>query len=312
MRAKVSTAKTVLQATERVVQDFIPLAERALGLGRRALDDIAVQALGADFAERVRQIEERYRSLGDDPFGLEPDFAKYGAMVTAVLHRLYFRTEVTGIENIPRGRALLVANHSGQVPIDGALLCASTFMDLNPPRLVRAMIEKWIPTLPFISTFFFRVGQVVGVPDNCRRLLERDELILVFPEGIRGISKPYTKRYQLERFGLGFMRLALESKAPIVPVSVIGAEEQYISLGNMERLARALSLPVLPMIPQLLVPGGFLPLPTKYHIEYGEPLYFSGDANDDDNVIEEKVWVVKQTIQSMLDKGLKTRKGVFR
>lgn len=205
----------------------------------------------------------------------------------------------------------MVSNHSGQIPLDGAMICTALFLDAKPPRLVRAMVERWVPTLPFISTFFYRVGQVVGVPANCRRLLERGELVLVFPEGVRGISKPYTRRYQLEKFGQGFMRLALQTGKPVVPVAVIGAEEQYVSLGNMERVARALGLPVLPIIPQLLV-GGVMPLPTRYHLRFGEPLYFGSETEIDDDALEEKVWLVRSTIQSMLDEGLRERKGVFR
>src|SRR6185436_18428359 len=106
----------------------------------------------------------------------------------AFLHRKYFRTEVFGAENVPNGRVLIIANHSGQVPIDGAIIGATLFMDVEPPRFMRAMVEKWSQTLPFVSTLFPRVGQVVGVPENARRLLERDEALLVFPEGSRGIS----------------------------------------------------------------------------------------------------------------------------
>lgn len=311
-----SSAKGFAKAAEQALSRLLPLTERAAGAARQAFDEVSEKAWGEDFAERVQTLRDRYQALGDDPFGMDPDVAKYGAMVTAFLHRLYFRSEVEGIENVPQGRALLVSNHSGQIPLDGAMICTSMFMDADPPRLVRAMVERWVPTLPFVSTFFFRVGQVVGVPSNCRTLLERDELVLVFPEGVRGISKPYTRRYQLEKFGHGFMRLALESRAPIVPVAVIGAEEQYVSLGNMERVARSLGLPVLPVIPQLLV-GGVFPLPTKYHIRFGEPLRFDeplADSKtlDDDQAIEEKVWLVKQTIQAMLDEGLKRRKGIFR
>jgi 1-acyl-sn-glycerol-3-phosphate acyltransferase len=240
---------------------------------------------------------------------MDPDVAKYGAMVTAFLHRLYFRSEVLGIEHVPAGGALLVSNHSGQLPWDGAMICTALFLDSDPPRLVRSMIEKWVPTLPFISTFFYRAGQVVGVPANARHLLQRGELVLVFPEGVRGISKPFTRRYQLERFGRGFMRLALETGVPIVPVAVIGAEEQYISFGNLEPVARALNLPVLPVVPQVLLGG--LPLPTKYHIRFGEPMRFHNAITDDDG-IEENVFLIKRTIQSMLDEGLKSRKGIFR
>jgi 1-acyl-sn-glycerol-3-phosphate acyltransferase len=185
------------------------------------------------------------------------------------------------------------------------------FLDAEPPRLVRAMVEKWAQTLPFVSTFFRRVGQVVGVPENAQRLLELDEALLVFPEGTRGISKPFTRRYQLQEFGLGFMRLAIETKTPIVPVAVVGAEEQYVNLGNVRWAARAFGMPVFPVIPQVFLPGGQLPLPTKYHLTFGEPMRFSGDPDDDDVVMGEKVWVVRQTIQSMINRGLKERKSLF-
>jgi hypothetical protein len=222
---------------ERAVTQFLPWLERVRAGAKSKIDDVAVRALGGDFAERLAIIERHYAERGEDPFGLDLEYPKYGALTTAFLHRFYFRTEVKGVENVPKGRALLVANHAGQLPIDGVLMCTSMFLDANPPRLVRAMVERWIPTLPFVSTFFSRIGQVVGVPDNCRRLLDRDELILVFPEGVRGISKPYTERYQLQPFGVGFVRLAIQSRAPVVPVAIIGSEEQYISLGNMKELA---------------------------------------------------------------------------
>jgi len=184
-------------------------------------------------------------------------------------------------------------------------------MDVEPPRFMRAMVEKWTQTLPFVSLLFSRVGQVVGVPENAKHLLMNEEALLVFPEGIRGISKPFSKRYQLADFGLGFMRLAIETQTPIVPVAVVGGEEQYISLGNFDALAKLLRAPNIPILPQLLLPFGALPLPTRYRIYFGEPMRFGGDPDDDDAVIEEKVFVVKATIQSMLNRGLKTRKSVF-
>src|SRR5690606_4822665 len=187
----------------------------------------------------------------------------------------------------------------------------SLFLDANPPRVMRAMVDRCTQRLPFVSTFFSRVGQVVGVRENARRLLELAEVLLGLSERLRGISKSIARRYQLEPFGLGFMRLALETDTPIVPVSVIGAEEQYISFGNLGWAARALRLPVLPLAPQLLIPGAQLPLPTKYRLEFGEPLRFDGDPDEDDQAIENKVWVVRQTIQAMLKRGLEQRDGVF-
>ncbi len=267
--------------------------------------------LGEEFEARLARVPLNLGQSGVDPFGLDPQWTKYTLAAAAALHRRYFRSEVFGAAQVPSGRVLLISNHSGQVPIDGALIGAAMFMDVEPPRFIRAMVEKWSQTLPFVSLLFSRVGQVVGVPENARRLLEQDEALLVFPEGARGISKTFDKRYQLSEFGLGFMRLAIETKAPIVPVAVIGGEEQYVSLANLESLARIFKMPAFPVMPQLLLPGGVLPLPTRYRIYFGEPMQFDGDADDDDSVMEEKVWVVRQTIQSMINRGLRDRKHVF-
>ena len=141
--------------------------------------------------------------------------------------------------------------------------------------------------------------------------VDRGYSILVFPEGMKGILKLYRQRYQLEEFGQGFMRLALETDTPIVPVAVIGGEEQYISVANAEGLAKLLRVPAFPIIPQVLLPGGQLPLPTKYRLWFGEPMRFSGDSDDDDAVMEEKVWLVRQTIQEMVSRALKERRHVF-
>ena len=126
-----------------------------------------------------------------------------------------------------------------------------------------------------------------------------------------GLAIDVGLRYQLTDFGLGFMRLAMETKTPVVPIAVIGAEEQYVSVANLDRAARLMGMPAFPLLPQLVLPGGFMPLPTKYRLYYGEPMYFDGDADDEDAVIEEKVWLVRATIQSMLNRGLKARKTIF-
>ena len=267
--------------------------------------------LGEDFDKRLARVPLNLGASGVDAFGLDPQWTKYALAAIAYLHRRYFRSEVFGAKNIPKGRVLLIANHSGQIPLDGALIGAAMFMDAEPPRFTRAMVEKWTQTLPFVSLLFSRVGQVVGVPENARRLLEQDEVLLVFPEGAKGVSKTFDKRYQLMPFGLGFMRLAIETKTPIVPVAVIGAEEQYISLANIESLAKVSRTPAFPIIPQLFIPGGQLPLPTRYRIHFGEPMSFEGDADDDDAVIEEKVWLVQKTVQSMINRGLRDRKHIF-
>jgi 1-acyl-sn-glycerol-3-phosphate acyltransferase len=132
----------------------------------------------------------------------------------------------------------------------------------------------------------------------------------VVPEGIRGVSKPFERRYQLEEFGHGFMRLAMETRTPIVPVAVVGAEEQYISLGNLKWAARALRIPVFPLIPQMLVPGGQLPLPTKYRLFFGDPLYFEGDPEDERRVAD-SVFLVREAVAHLLRRGLMQRRSIF-
>jgi 1-acyl-sn-glycerol-3-phosphate acyltransferase len=203
-----------------------------------------------------------------------------------------------------------VANHSGQIPIDAAIIGCAMFFDANPPRITRAMVDKWTATLPFVSTFFSRMGQVVGLPENARRLLEMEELLLVFPEGVRGISKPFRERYQLKEFGSGFMRLAMATNTPIVPLAVVGAEEQYVSLGSLGWAAKTLGMPVFPLVPQLAV-GGPLPLPTRYRLFFGEPMHFAGDP-EDTATVSDKVYLVREAVRHILRRGLAQRRSVFR
>ncbi|MCC6646655.1 MAG: acyltransferase family protein [Polyangiaceae bacterium] len=299
-----------IQLAREVVRDAVPLGRRLWEAAGGALSSAWQRAAG-DEVERRLELAREQGHAGTDPFGLDLEWARWALGVVWFLHRKYFRSDVDGVERVPDGRVLLIANHSGQIPLDGAMIGAAVFFDRERPRIVRSMVEKWVQLQPFVAVLFTRVGQVVGVPENARRLLELGEPILVFPEGSRGISKPFSERYQMTEFGLGFMRLALETKTPIVPVAVVGAEEQYVNLANLERVAKAVGMPTFPVVPQWFIPGLQLPLPTKYRIYFGEPMTFDGDPDDDDNVIEEKVYVVKQTIQSMLNRGLRERPGVF-
>jgi 1-acyl-sn-glycerol-3-phosphate acyltransferase len=226
------------------------------------------------------------------------------------MYRSYFRASAFGIENIPaRGRVLFVSNHSGQLPFDGLVIGAACFLEPPQPRLVRSMVEYFVPTVPFASYLLARWGQITGTPENCRRLLAAEEAVLVFPEGARGISKPFSRRYQLAEFGTGFMRLALEMQAPIVPIAVIGAEEQApaINVKPLARLLGAPSFPVVPYPPFVL----FVPLPVKYRLYFGEPMVLTGDSDDDDEVLDEKARIVKSRIQSMIHVGLRERQHVF-
>lgn len=252
--------------------------------------------------------------FGVDPFGFSPEYVRKIIRIIEFIHRIYFRTEVFDIERVPeQGRCLLIANHSGQLPLDGVVIGTSLLLDRDPPRMIRSMVEKFATRLPWFGTFCVRCGQVTGLPDNCRRLLENEESVMVFPEGARGISKPFSQRYQMAQFGHGFMRLALETRSPIVPIGVVGGEEQIINLGNFELLAKLLNAPSFPLPPLALLVGplAMCPMPVKYRLYYGEPMLFEGDANEDDAVIAAKVNEVRVAVDRLVQRGLRERKGIF-
>lgn len=257
--------------------------------------------------ETIDRLLDREQVDGIDPFGFRPNILEKALPVSHFLYRTWFRTDVHGIDNVPEGRALLIANHSGQLPFDGAMIATAMLVDHDPPRITRGMIERYVPTVPFVSTLFTRAGQVVGTRANARRLLAEENVVMVFPEGARGISKTFQHRYQLVRFGLGFMRLALQTNTPIVPIGVVGAEEQLPSFYNAKRLARMLGSPSIPLAPNLI-----FPLPVKYRIYFGEPMRFTGDPYDADKVIDSKVHEVTKVIESLIQRGLDERDGWFR
>ncbi len=261
-------------------------------------------------ADRTRALAVRENEYGYDAFGLGRAQIATAMRVAGWLYRNYFRAEARGLEHLPpTGRVLIVANHSGQLPYDGMVIAAACMLDAAQPRLVRSMVEHFVPSVPFASYLMARWGQIIGTPENCKRLLEDDEAILVFPEGARGIAKPFSRRYQLEPFGLGFMRLALATGTPILPVAVIGAEEQAPAV-NLRPLARLLGTPSFPVVPYPpFVP--VVPLPVKYRLHVGELMTFTGDPDDDDDAMADKVTAVKRRIESLIHVGLRERKHVF-
>lgn len=260
----------------------------------------------------VRRVDETPRhnigEFGTDPFGYDPELIKLIVPVARFFYDSYFRCEAFGLDRVPEGRVMLIANHSGQLPFDAMMVGASLLLDAPKPRLVRGMVERWSAELPFISTLFNRAGQFVGSPAIGKRLLEMDEALMVFPEGAKGISKLYRDRYKLQNFGHGFMRLALETNTPIVPVAIVGAEEQAPAVADIKPLAKILGFPAFPIVAPHIVP---LPLPVKYYLHFGEPMNFGGDGTEDDEVVSRYVDEVKDTIQHMLHVGLEKRPSIF-
>jgi 1-acyl-sn-glycerol-3-phosphate acyltransferase len=281
-----------------------PPDRRQRGLLHRIEDEIE---------ERLSKIPNHLNEYRYDPWGLNPEVLKKALVPAVLAYRYWFRVRTKGIENVPPGRVLLVGNHAGQVAIDGAMLGVAMILEAEPPRVPRGMGEFWLPRLPWFNVFMHRIGSVVGTPKNCVDLLRNEEAVTVFPEGVRGMNKLWKDRYRLQRFGLGFMRLALETQTPIVPIAIVGSEEQAPAIANLRPLAKLLRMPAFPITLTWpwLGPFGLIPFPVRYHIEFARPMRFAGDPDEEDEVIEGKVDEVKGKIARMTEQGRRGRKNIF-
>lgn len=258
-----------------------------------------------DVSRAIDSLPNKVNELGYDPWGFHREQSKLWYSLGKKIVTPYFRPHVTGLEHLPEGRMLIVPNHSGQLPIDGMIIALSCLLHGQPPRLVRAMVERWFPKIPFVNELFVRCGAVLGDPINCRNLLLDDQVIVVFPEGAKGSGKTWPHRYKLQNFGRGFMRLALQTNTPIVPCAVIGGEESIISLYDWKSMARVLGMPYLPITP---VP---FPLPVKFHVHFGEAMHFDGPYDDEDATIDRKVRRVTEAIEDLIARGLAARGSIF-
>jgi 1-acyl-sn-glycerol-3-phosphate acyltransferase len=254
--------------------------------------------------EYVNVFPNKVGSQGYDAWGFNIRDIKKSLSFVKFLYETYFRVEVHGLENIPKeGRCLVIPNHSGQLPLDGMLVGYAIITNPNGPRAPKAMIERFLPTVPFIGNWVNSMGAVIGDTVNCERMLDNDEAIIVFPEGARGAGKTFDKRYKLERFGNGFMHLAMQHKAPIIPVGIVGCEESIISLTDIKFLAKLLAIPYAPLI----IPAV---LPAKVIIHFGKPIFFENDVHTEHEV-KERVNIVKNEVKKLVDIGLSKRKSVF-
>jgi 1-acyl-sn-glycerol-3-phosphate acyltransferase len=274
----------------------------------------ALRELDRELRERLERVTTRRNEFGYDPFGADPASLRAVMLPTALVYRYWLRVETHDIDRVPEGRVLLIGNHAGNTfAWDGTMLGMAMLLEAEPPRLVRGMAEYYLPRIPYFNVLLQRAGSVVGTPHNCVQLLDRDEAVMVFPEGARGFVKTFDKRYQLQRFGLGFLRLALETDTPIVPVGIVGSEEQSPAFADVKWLGRLVASPAFPITPLFpwLGLAGFLPLPVKFRIRFGAPLRFEGDPNDDDAVIEKHVELVKDRIRELVGESLEERRSWF-
>jgi 1-acyl-sn-glycerol-3-phosphate acyltransferase len=270
----------------------------------------------------ARQVELSGRhSRGEevtDEFGFDVEWTESLLPLFNFLYEHYWRVRTTGVDNVPGdGRALLVSNHAGVLPFDGAMIRTAILNEHPQPRHARALIMDAFFGVPFISWFLRRTGNTLAHPDDAERLLEYDELVLVFPEGVKGTGKPYRERYHLRRFGRGgFAQIAMRTGAPIIPVSVVGSEELYPMLANVGPIARLMGMPYFPITPlfPLLGPLGVLPLPSSWMIEFHEPIpvdAFGEDAAEDPGVVMRLTDQVRDVIQDGIYRNLERRGSVF-
>jgi 1-acyl-sn-glycerol-3-phosphate acyltransferase len=267
----------------------------------------------------------RRRLAGDyevDEFGFDPELNATVLMPAALaLYRNWFRVQMRGAANVPAtGRALIVANHSGVLPFDAIMLQAGIYAEHPEHRNLRLLGADLVYTLPLLASLARRSGHTRADPEEAHRLLMADEIVGVFPEGFKGIGKPFSERYRLQRFGRGgFARTAVQAGAPIIPCAIVGAEEIYPMIGNAEALAKALRLPYFPVTPLFpwLGPLGAVPLPSNWIIEFSEPVptraLAEATADDEkrDDLIADLADQVRDTIQTRLDELVAERGPAF-
>ena len=262
--------------------------------------------ISREVQRRIEELEIPFGPFGVDPYGVSKKHLAVGFSMVEPLYRHYFSVKVLGADNVPsRGRAMLVGNHSGGIAIDGMMVIASMFFAKNPPRLAQGMVEKFMNRLPFASMLTGKLGQFTGLPEHCIRLLEDERLLMVFPEGARGTAKLYRERYDLVRFGTGFMRLAMRTRSPIVPFAFLGGGAAVPTIYNAVALGRMLGAPYVPVTPY----GVPVPLPVKLEVEYGAPMTFEGTGAEADTVIEGYVDQVRTSIREMIERGRARRES---
>jgi 1-acyl-sn-glycerol-3-phosphate acyltransferase len=269
-----------------------------------------------DTLERVlRRLEGDHE---DDEWGFDEDFADLVEPFFGFLYDRWWRVRVEGVHRVPaHGRALLASNHAGILPWDATMISVALLREHPLPRHPRFLVLNWAFDLPWISAFIRRVGGVVASPYNALRLLEQDQLVAVFPEGVKGTGKPFGERYRLQRFGRGgFVEIALRASAPIVPVAVVGSEEIYPKLADVPALARVIGAPFFPVTPTFpwLGPLGVVPLPSKWRIEFCDPIdtaHYGPDAANDRGLVLELTEQVRDTVQQAVYTNLVRRGSSF-
>ncbi|HWJ81952.1 MAG TPA: lysophospholipid acyltransferase family protein [Nocardioides sp.] len=308
----------VLEVAEREPSGGIPVSDWLAALqhaSREVFGDQWEPQLARFIAFLRRRLTGEYEV---DEYGFDPEIADrfFMAALRPVAEK-WFRIEVRGAENIPaEGGALVVSNHSGTIPVD--TLMSTVAIHEHTGRYLRPLGADLVFRLPLVGALARKGGATLACNEDAERMLNGGELVGVWPEGFKGIGKPFSERYKLQRFGRGgFVSAALRTGVPIIPLSVVGAEEIYPLVGNVPSLARLLGVPYIPITPLFpwLGPLGLVPLPSKWYLEFGEPIrtdeYDEGSA-DDPMLVFNVTDQVRETIQQTLFSLLRQRESVFR
>ena len=253
-----------------------------------------------------KKLQERYKDY-NDPWGFNLKAVKTALELMLPIYRNYFKVRVFGVENIEDKPYMIVSNHTGQVPIDGALITTALAYEVDKPRVVHSMVERFMAGLPFLGDLAAQTGSILGDRDNCKWLLNQGESILVFPEGVRGINKSTKDFYKLQKFSSGFYRIALQAQTDILPISVVGAEEMFPIVFQAADLGRKFGLPNLP------IPLNAFPLPSPIDIYIGKPIKIeeglSPDAPEKD--IRPFIYNIEKEINRNIRRGLADRRAFF-
>ncbi|EQC49534.1 acyltransferase [Bacteriovorax sp. BSW11_IV] len=255
--------------------------------------------------QSVEELLKKYPN-GEDPWGLNLEKARRNLEYIYPIYKNYFKVRLFGKENVNDRPYIVVSNHTGQIAIDGMLISTAFATEIRPARVLRSMVERFFTGLPFIGLWAQQGGAVLGDRHNCMQLLQKGESILVFPEGVRGVSKSTKDFYKLQKFTRGFFRMALSSGTTILPVAVVGAEEVFPYVVQASGLAKKLGLPALPLS------ANYFPLPSPIDIHIGEefPLpKISPDATDRE--IDEHIYEIERRIKELIDRGLENRRPFF-
>lgn len=268
------------------------------------LDNLFSAKIDEEKLETIYSHLSEVYTNGKDPWGLDIDTAKVMISKLYPFYSEYFKVRLYGKDKVGDKPYMIVSNHTGQVPIDAMLIGMAFALEIAPPRIVRAMIDRFVTSLPFLGEWFAQTGAVLGDRQNCIKLMERGNSILVFPEGVQGVAKSTNDFYKLQKFTNGFYRMALSSGFDILPVAVIGCEECFPFVYHLKSLAKTLGVPAIPLS------TNYFPLPSPVDIHIGDPISINKNLSPDatDKEINKEVLKVKNKIKSLITRGRKEQR----